>query len=422
VVWRLLGKMKKHHGGIGILQLLSYVLLGGLLVLAPYGLTLGEAGRRAVTAWLVPNTLALLLATVVAIAIHELGHWLFARGVGLSVPLVVLGKGKLLYSRRFGATSVSVHLVLLWGGFTVMATRYPRGRRLRTWIATLGGPLVTVVTGGLAFLAVDHASSRAFFHAVGTGPAPLHMFALGSAVVAILALVPSMGQVNGSWMMTDGLRLLASPFLTDCYVDALALMAHHFAASERLVAGDLVGAEVEIRQGLALRPEHWVLRYWLVDVLRRTGRDAEGIAIQRALLDAPAPLPDLRAHVLNWAAWDDYASDDPARRAEADAASAEALELAPADPNIADTRGHVLVWLGRAAEARPLFERAYRDMKIAAGRAAAACGLAKVHALAGAPEEARAWLERAREHHPASTELARAEAVLAAVAAAPAAA
>jgi len=76
------------------------------------------------------------------------------------------------------------------------------------------------------------------------------------------------------------------------------------------------------------------------------------------------------------------------------------------------TRGAVLVWLGRVAEAVPLLERAYAMNSEPLNRALTACCLVLAATSQGRLEAARHWLARARENHSASELLPEAEAAV----------
>jgi regulator of sigma E protease len=73
-----------------------------------------------------PNLLSLLLTIVVTLLIiglvvfvHELGHFLAARSVGVKVEKFAIGFGPKLFTRQFGETEFSLRLIML-GGFVQM--------------------------------------------------------------------------------------------------------------------------------------------------------------------------------------------------------------------------------------------------------------------------------------------------------------
>jgi tetratricopeptide (TPR) repeat protein len=121
----------------------------------------------------------------------------------------------------------------------------------------------------------------------------------------------------------------------------------------------------------------------------------------RSLIARKAPSPAARARLLNTWAWECYERDDRSLLGEADDASREALELIPDDASLLDTRGHVLVWAGRHAEARALLLRAFELASTPEGRAYVACGLSLASASAGDRVDAEQWLTKARELSPA---------------------
>jgi Flp pilus assembly protein TadD len=93
-------------------------------------------------------------------------------------------------------------------------------------------------------------------------------------------------------------------------------------------------------------------------------------------------------------------SDD--LKGEADRSSDEALRRFKREPSMLDTRGAVLLWLGRRDEARGLLSRAFALASSKRTRASAACSLAIAEARDRRLGNAEQWLARARKNDPAS--------------------
>jgi hypothetical protein len=102
---------------------------------------------------------------------------------------------------------------------------------------------------------------------------------------------------------------------------------------------------------------------------------------------------------------------DEALQPEAEKTSLEAVTAAPRVPSVLDTRGHVLLWCNRLAEAEPLLLRAYQLGK-GSTRASAAAGMAVLCARLNRVDEAATWLERARAQDAPHRLVARAAALV----------
>src|ERR687893_1170558 len=61
-----------------------------------------------------------LLGLILLIVIHELGHMLTAKAMGVRVPEFAVGFGPALIKKKFGKTVYSFRIILL-GGFAKMA-------------------------------------------------------------------------------------------------------------------------------------------------------------------------------------------------------------------------------------------------------------------------------------------------------------
>ncbi len=123
-----------------------------------------------------PNLLSLLLTIIVTVLIiglvvfvHELGHFLAARSVGVNVEKFAIGFGPKIFTRQFGQTEFSLRLIML-GGFVQMygdldptssradeTTRGQEGSYLsknvwqKLWI-TVAGVVANVVFAAVVFV------------------------------------------------------------------------------------------------------------------------------------------------------------------------------------------------------------------------------------------------------------------------------
>ncbi|MBI5266708.1 MAG: site-2 protease family protein, partial [candidate division Zixibacteria bacterium] len=70
------------------------------------------------------NNLAFIPVLAILIIIHELGHFLVAKRVGIKVDRFSLGFPPYIYNKKVGETNYSIGIILL-GGFVKMAGENP---------------------------------------------------------------------------------------------------------------------------------------------------------------------------------------------------------------------------------------------------------------------------------------------------------
>lgn len=381
-------------------------LLGLLLmpVLAVYATGAGLA----IDASLAINTVLFLGTYGLAIAIHETGHALGANATGLKAHSVQIGRwGPEVARRRVGDVLLSVRFPPD-GGLTLFGSPVRTWRRLRIWLTILAGPAATAAAGALALVAIG-TPMREVGIALASRVAPVELFVLSSAVVLLVSLVPLPSVSETAPAMSDGLRLLVVPFARESTLGQMLSAGSIFRAAELIRQKDIVGAETELRRGLEAYPQDWLLRFVLASVLNEPGNIERSYELLKGLRVEEAPTVTLRAMLLNQRAWAYLLGGNPADMQAADDESRRACSLYTENPSYADTRGHVLAWVGRPAEARRSFEFAYERGELPQTRASAACGLAMTFAAAGDRTGATEWLARAREADPNNVQLAAAE-------------
>src|SRR3712207_8463105 len=97
-----------------------------------------------------------MLGLIFLIIVHELGHMLTAKALGVRVPEFGVGFGPALLKKKIGSTSYSFRIILL-GGFAKMAgvgdggrgaDPYPAKGPSRRALINFAGPFCTIVAGG----------------------------------------------------------------------------------------------------------------------------------------------------------------------------------------------------------------------------------------------------------------------------------
>src|SRR5215207_10901314 len=110
----------------------------------------GEASERS----LAMTVIVALLGLIFLIVVHELGHMLTAKALGVRVPEFGVGFGPPLFKKKIGTTIYSFRIILL-GGFAKMAgmgdgaegpDTYPAKAPWRRALIILAGPFANVLT------------------------------------------------------------------------------------------------------------------------------------------------------------------------------------------------------------------------------------------------------------------------------------
>ncbi|MFY1824482.1 site-2 protease family protein [Myxococcus fulvus] len=384
-----------------ILALLSWVMGHGL------------SWSALVNAALYP---ALMLASVL---VHEMGHALAARAVGLRVLRVELGMGRRVWRRRLGQTDMVLNAFPTLG-MTYCGASSERALRSRSWVTIAGGPAFTA-----ALVVLLWPPTPSLWQVMLPLEPFAHRFAPRELLVSFnlwllaINLLPVPLLVRGLGMVNDGTRLLTLPFARQDEVRELLDLPVVLDATERVEQRDFVGARELVEEALAGRPASIPLRNELGRVQLAAGAHAEARATYLGLLQDVPPKVLSFWIIRNNVAYTDFLLRQEELRAEADEHSAAAYARLKHVPAVMSTRGAVLVWLGRYTEAVSLLERAFAATGEPASRANIACVLVLGCASLGDRERAARWLIQAEENDPHCALLGEARSALAPPLAAP---
>lgn len=355
---------------------------------------------------------ALMLASV---ALHEAGHALAARALGLSVPRVEVGRGRRVWRGQLGRTGLLLNAFPTLG-LTYVGSDSERGLRAKWWLTIAAGPAASATLLALCMLWPSPLSAR-------DAVLPLEPFARQVAPRALLAflnlwllafnLLPLSLLVRGSGLVNDGTRLLTIPFAPADEAQAMLDMPAVLESTERLERHDHDGARRLLLEALARRPASRHLRNALGTVQLAAGEHAEARATFLELLQDTPPEDSSVWLFRNNLAWADFLLRSDELRTEADAHSAAVAARLEHVPAVLSTRGAVLLWLGRTDEAVTLLEHAFAATSAPPHRATIACNLAVGWVRLGDAAAAARWLARAEENDARCPLLAEARAALA---------
>jgi hypothetical protein len=320
------------------------------------------------------NAGLILVMPLIASVIGELIVLLVARLLGDRVVAIVIGIGPTIFNRGICGVFVRVNLLPL-GGSSVVATTREHGQGRRVAIAR---SISALTLGLIAFAVLPTNSFDGLREALGTRWAPDITLCLATLVVSLLSVCISFAIKDEhlkSWWCLGQAKVTEDAIQRGAYTDAIA----------------------NGRTALARYPDDALLQLTFASAFGWSASD-EALAIFDTLRARPDLQAEYRPLVENNYAWQCYMNGRDDLRFNADLASQFSLSHAPDQAARLDTRGHILLWSKRYAEAEPMLVKAYegRTPRDHTGRASSAAGLAMLCAATDRPGEAQTWLERAR--------------------------
>ena len=236
--------------------------------------------------------LAACLIQPLVLILHEFGHWLTARLLGLEVNRVTVGVGPTIWAAKIMGTPVRIHGWPL-SGRTSLGTRSMRFLRLRVWLTTLMGPGTNCLLIAAAVIFWDPLV-RVF------GPSIVFLWMTFNFIYLVSSLLPYRSRRSGVLLRSDGLQLLQMPFRKSAdlavYLSTTALLG----AIELFNDQDYEGARQACLHGLERLPRDPLLNVILSACHINLGDYESGRAVLDPLIDSPPTLfPDLRAAIEN---------------------------------------------------------------------------------------------------------------------------
>ena len=306
------------------------------------------------------TVIAVCLMSPIAMVVHEIGHALCARLIGLEVSTVVIGVGRRLWRGTIFGTCFTVHA---WPvlGLTYLGARNLHFLRTRLWLATIAGPLTNVLLVVATFVLV---SPQTFF---GSSVALLWMVV--NLITTLGTILPYTFKQGGTTLVSDGLALLQIPGKTTEQLEPHLFTAPLMRAYALFEDGNFSGALAVCNDALERVPGNVHLRV-MQSACRSYTLDFSGaLETLEPLLKESATLPpSVRAAIENNTAFALLMSDprtDPNSVAllRADQLSARVFALFPCVPAYRSTRALVLTARGRPEETLDLLNYAPYDLE-----------------------------------------------------------
>lgn len=358
-----------------------------------------------VPGWFLTRWFLLNLFLILALALHELGHAIGGWLAGLRVFSVIFGRGRtVLKFRLFG--TVVVFNWLVDNAVTRWTPINAEWFRTKRFVIIIAGPAVNAAMMGTILWFWRTSVHKSGF----LGLPHLARFCFVANLLAFaVTLWPWKSKKFGR--ASDGMQLIKTFSKTKKDVDRLLADRFAFEATMRRdECKDPEGALKWCNEGLALFPCHSLLlnmRAALFLDVQDYRRARESFL--QLLSDQTKPC-ERRYSILSNIAYADAMIGDRPLLPEADAYSKEAYAALPWDSSIVGTRGIVLVEIRKYEEGIALLKESFEAHQVPRHKALNACSLAIAHSKLGNNNQAREYLNLARQHDPRCSLLERAEA------------
>jgi hypothetical protein len=303
-------------------------------------------------------TAKLLLAAVVIqpllVILHELGHFLTARLLGLEPSLISLGVGPKIWGGKILGVPLRIYG---WPtlGLTRVGSRSLQFLRLRVWLTVLMGPVTNILLIGVSVAFWD-SLVRSF------GANVVLLWLIFNAFLVLMNLVPFQFRRLGQLYRSDGLQLLQIPFKKSSELAIYLSATPIITALELFNEFDYPGAREECLKGLERLPGNPSLSIMLSACQINLGEyDAARVVLEPLVNNWIAETPDTYAVVCNNLALATWLGAINARSSEqatqhADGLSDRAYSMYPCILPYRSTRALLLVATNRPDEALALLE------------------------------------------------------------------
>jgi Zn-dependent protease len=323
-------------------------LFGAIALPVMFLLALEPNAKRQIVAVI----LAAFVMQPLIVVLHELGHFLTARLLGLQASLITLGAGYKLWSGRILGVPLRVHGWPLLG-MTYLGTTSLHWLRLRVWLTVLIGPVTNVLLIAVAVVLWTPLERL-------VGPDIIILWILFNGILALGNLLPRSFSIDGQRHRTDGMQLLQIPFKKTA--ELAAYLSSHATVTALVLweDGDYAGARNACLEALQRLPDNPVIITILSACEITLGDYDAAQVVLKPLLDVTTKVPPhVRAAAANNSALALWFGDLHSPRAElstarADALSNRAYEMYPCVLPYRSTRALLLAATDRAEEALTL--------------------------------------------------------------------
>ena len=188
----------------------------------------------------------------ILVPFHELGHILAGLMTKSKIFGVTIGLGRTLYSRDFWGVEWKLCVIPICG-FTIVGHKSRRFYRMRSFLTTLGGPLVNFLLIFAAMILLFNVSSPMLLKVIKP-------FIVANILALLLGLWPRKVNFAGVKTSSDGLTLLTVPFMSKLKIEQEIESCYAWEGYSYYRKGRIEDAKRSYEAGLALFPNSTVLQ------------------------------------------------------------------------------------------------------------------------------------------------------------------
>ena len=330
---------------------------------------------------------ACILLLPIVLAVHEAGHMLAARALGMDIGCVVVGAGPRLWESEIGNVPIQVNLWPIFG-HVAMGLPTERFERLRLWVATAAGPAANL---GTVWLSVHFWNLTQLLF----GQRLSVFWVLVNALIGVGNLLPFRSNRTERAYRSDGLALMRIPWESSAKLRQSAASASLVRALRRYARRNYTGARSDCLVALDRDPSSDTARCLLSSCLAVEGLLRESREVSERVIDQSKI-----ALLVAWAkcniATAIIMGDDAQSSMVADRLSREAYEAFPCFLGIRTDRSLVLTWIGQPERALEILDYVHFERAPTIERAELAAAKAFAFRMLGRFDEANGQMATAR--------------------------
>lgn len=286
------------------------------------------------------NILLFLLFMIPMVYLHEIGHVLAAKLVGIGISRVQFGDGREIWRKRIFSILVIIKSSQ-GGGYTFVGDLKKKFSKPAFTLFTAGGMLMQLlITVPLMIITDFHLSDF-----LGNGINVSASLIYANLFMVVLNLIPMKASCNGFKIANDGLNLIKLPFIKQRDIEEIYSAGKLMEAYELYEARRYKDAQNAFEKCMVLFPKSILAHFNYAASLLKQGMLDQG---EREFLKIYGREHDKRYDPIlnNNLAWLNLLKFDEESFRKADQYSREAFKSSPKVPYIRGTRASVLILTG----------------------------------------------------------------------------